>query len=228
MEKLKPEIVIFDVDGVLVDVRESYHRTIVDTVRYFTGRRIPRSEIHRWKNRGGYNDDWKLTHALVRSLNHRIPYETVKAQFERFYWGEHSNGNVARERWELPRAVLARLMRRSELALFTGRTHRELDHTLDRFAVRRYFRQIVTVEDVQRPKPDPDGLLCILDGADPGRALYLGDNVDDALAAKRARVPFLGVLPRGSAVRRLCVHRLRELGARAILGTITELEKHLR
>ena len=228
MAKLKPEIIIFDVDGVLVDVRESYHRTIVDTVRYFTGRKIPRSEIHRWKNRGGYNDDWKLTHALVRSLNHRVPYKTVKAQFERFYWGENLDGNVARERWELPRAALARLARRFELALFTGRTHRELDHTLDRFAMRRYFRQIVTVEDVQRPKPDPDGLLCILDGTDPGRTLYLGDNVDDALAAKRARVPFLGVLSRGSAVHRLRVHRLRELGARAILGTITELEKHLR
>ena len=102
------------------------------------------------------------------------------------------------------------------------------DHTLDRFTVRRYFRQIVTVEDVQRPKPDPDGLLRILDGTDPDRTLYLGDNVDDALAAKRARVPFLGVLSRGSAVHRLRVHRLRELGARAILGTITELEKHLR
>ncbi len=228
MEKLKPEIIIFDVDGVLVDVRESYHRTIVDTIRFFTGRRLARSEIHRWKNRGGYNDDWKLTHALVHSLNHRIPYKTVKAQFERFYWGECSDGNVARERWELPRGVLARLMRRSELALFTGRTHRELDHTLDRFAVRRYFRQIVTVEGVQRPKPDPDGLLRILDGTDPGRALYLGDNVDDVLAAKRAHVPFLGVLPRGSAVRRLRVHRLRALGARAILGTVTELEKHLR
>ncbi len=228
MEKLKPENIIFDVDGVLVDVRESFHRTIVDTVRFFTGRRLVRSEIHRWKNRGGYNDDWKLTHALVRSLNHRVPYKTVKAQFERFYWGEHSDGNVARERWELPRSTLARLARRCELALFTGRTRKELNYSLTRFAVRRYFRHMVTVEDVKRPKPHPDGLLRILEGADPGRALYLGDNVDDALAAKRAGVPFLGVLPRNSAVRRLRARRLRELGARAILGTITELEKHLR
>jgi phosphoglycolate phosphatase-like HAD superfamily hydrolase len=33
-------MLIFDVDGVLVDVRGSFHRTILDTVHYFTGRRV--------------------------------------------------------------------------------------------------------------------------------------------------------------------------------------------
>ena len=46
--KLSPKLVIFDVDGVLVDVRGSFHKSILDTVRYFTGRRATYAEIHQW------------------------------------------------------------------------------------------------------------------------------------------------------------------------------------
>jgi HAD superfamily hydrolase (TIGR01548 family) len=218
------ELVIFDVDGVLVDVSESFHRTTIETVRYFTGRRVSRAEIHRWKNRSGYNDDWKLTTAWIRSLGRRVAYEEVKRQYQRFYWGKNGNGNVARERWLLPLTLLRRWSRRAELGIFTGRTRRELRHTLERFGVARHFRGIVTLDDVERPKPAPEGLLRILDGRDPTLVLYAGDNVDDALAARRCGIGFIGVLPRNSDARRLRARRLRELGAKIILGHVSELE----
>ena len=227
MVKPAIELVILDVDGVLVDVRESFHRTTVQTVRHFTGRRVSRAEIHRWKNRSGYNDDWKLTTDWVRSLGRRVSYEEVKRQYQRFYWGESGEGNVARERWLLPRARLRHWAQRAELAIFTGRTRRELGHTLARFGVARYFRRIVTLDDVRRSKPAPEGLLRILDGRDPVSAVYAGDNVDDALAAQRCGIAFLGVLPRNSAARRLRAARLRQLGAQAILGHVSELEEWL-
>ena len=227
MVKPAIDLVILDVDGVLVDVRESFHRTTVQTVRHFTGRRVSRAEMHRWKNRSGYNDDWKLTTDWIRSLGRRVSYEEVKRQYLRFYWGERGEGNVARERWLLPRARLRRWARRAELAIFTGRTRRELGHTLARFGVARYFRRIVTLDDVRRSKPAPEGLLRILDGRDPVSAVYAGDNVDDALAAQRCGIAFLGVLPRNSAARRLRAARLRQLGAQAILGHVSDLEEWL-
>lgn len=220
-------LLIFDVDGVLVDVRGSFHESIVQTVRHFTGRRVARSEIQRWKDRSGYNDDWRLTTDWIRSLGRRVSYAEVKEQFQRFYWGENGRGNVSRERWLPARARLRRWSRVAELAIFTGRTCRELQHTLERFAVEPYFRRIVTMDDVERPKPAPDGLRLILGGRDPALALYLGDNVDDALAAQRCGVAFLGVLPRNSEARRVRAARLRRLGAGAILGSVNELDKWL-
>ena len=92
----------------------------------------------------------------------------------------------------------------------------------------RLFRQIVTVEEVSKPKPDPEGLLKILDGRNPSTALYVGDNVDDALAAKAAKVPFVGILPRKSWERRHRGTQLKELGALTILGKISELEGWLK
>lgn len=222
------QVLIFDVDGVLVDTRGSFQRTTLEVVRFFTGRRVTRAELHRWKNRPGYNDDWKLSHAWVRALGGDFEYEEVKRKFQEIYWGVNNTGNVRLEKWLLPRPSLGRLTKMAELAIFTGRIHRELDYTLDRWNVRDFFTQVVTVEEVTNGKPHPEGLLTILGERNASLAVYVGDNVDDSLAAKSAGIEFIGVLPRGSQERRLRGTRLRELGAKTILGEISELESWLR
>jgi HAD superfamily hydrolase (TIGR01548 family) len=224
--KLAPKLIIFDVDGVLLDVHGSFHKTIVDTVHFFTRKRVAFAEIHQWKNRSGYNDDWRLTTDWVASLGPAIPYEVVKAQFQKFYWGTKSKpGNVARERWLITHARLERWSRRAELALFTGRTRRELIHTLKGTPADGIFRRAVTMDDVKKGKPDPEGLRLLLNGMPRRKALYLGDNIDDALSAKRAGVPFLGVLPHGSDAHSARAERLRDLGAIDILHSVRDLEK---
>jgi HAD superfamily hydrolase (TIGR01548 family) len=222
-----PSLIIFDVDGVLVDTRGSFQRTTLQTVRLFSGKRVTRVELHRWKNRPGYNDDWKLSHAWVRSLGGEFDYDEVKRKFQEIYWGKDHRGNVLQERWLLPRRVLSRLAHRAELAIFTGRTKQELDYTLERNKVRKFFRAIVTVESVAKGKPDPEGLLQILRGRNPCNAVYVGDNVDDALAARAAGIPFLGVLPARSEERRQRAARLRKMGAMAIVGDVSKLEAWL-
>ena len=59
-------LLVFDMDGVLVDVTESYRETIARTVEHFTGARPTHERIQEVKNAGGWNDDWKLSHHLVR------------------------------------------------------------------------------------------------------------------------------------------------------------------
>lgn len=222
-----PQIIIFDVDGVLVDVRQSFHRTLIQTVGYFTGQRVTGAEIHEWKNRGGYNDDWKLSHAWIQSLGGKNSYEEIKAKFQEFYRGKNDSGNVSREKWLLPKAAMRRLAKKYELALFTGRTRQELDYTLDRIGVREFFREIVTVESVKNPKPDPEGLQILLNGRDPAAALYLGDNIDDARASQAAKVPFVGVLPYRSEARRQRMGSLESVGAIRVIGNVNQLESWL-
>src|SRR6202162_3996049 len=180
--KFHPSVIIFDVDGVLVDTRGSFQRTTLETVEFFVGKRVSRRELHRWKNRPGFNDDWKLSTAWVNAMGKNIGYQEVKNKFVKIYWGQNGKGNAAREKWLLPAANLRRLAKVAELSIFTGRIRRELDYTLDRWKVRQFFHRIVTVEDVAHPKPNPEGLLEILAGRRRSLAMYLGDNVDDVLA----------------------------------------------
>ena len=227
--KLEPKLIIFDVDGVLVDVHGSFHRSILDTVKHFTGRRFTYAHIQQWKSRSGYNDDWRLSTDWINSLGGKVEYAQVKRRFQKIYWGTNgTRGNVWRERWLVPPRRLARWAERAELALFTGRTRRELRHTLEQFGVTKLFPRVVTMDDVEHLKPHPEGILRLLKGADPRDALYLGDNLDDALASKRAGVPFLGVLRHDSEAHRLRAAQLRRYGARIILNSTNELEKHWR
>ncbi|HEX3120418.1 MAG TPA: hypothetical protein VHP80_15085, partial [Candidatus Acidoferrum sp.] len=59
--KLHPKILIFDIDGVLIDVRATYWRSAIETVRHLSGKRVTYADLHKWKAKPGHNDDWRMT-----------------------------------------------------------------------------------------------------------------------------------------------------------------------
>ena len=72
----------FDMDGVLVDVSRSYRRAVEETVEQFTGRQLLPSTIQRYKNLGGFNDDWKLTHAIITDTGMSVPLSRIVDAFQ--------------------------------------------------------------------------------------------------------------------------------------------------
>src|SRR5437899_10717272 len=74
---MQNRFLVFDMDGVLVDVSESYRETIQQTVERFTGKRVSRETIQEWKNRGGWNDDWALSTAMIRDHGVNAQYDEV-------------------------------------------------------------------------------------------------------------------------------------------------------
>ncbi len=226
MVEEKRALVILDMDGVLVDVRPSYHRAILETVRHFTGCRVAEEEIGRFKVRSGFNDDWKLTHAWIHELGGKAGVREVVTHFQQLYRGRNFRGYIRLERLLADRRALGRLGRAADLAIFTGRPREEALYTLRRFRIRNRFARIVALED-GRPKPHPDGLRRLANGRRRSRVLYAGDTADDALAAGRAGVPFLAVVDPQAPRRALRVRELRRLGARAILESVNEVGRWL-
>ncbi len=222
------KILIFDVDGVLVDVRGSFWLSALETMRYLTGKPVPWSELHRWKSKPGNNDDWSMVSNWATALGRPTTYEEARAAFQQFYWGKNGKaGNVRKEKLVVTPRQIERWARRFELNLFTGRTRQEFSYTFDRWPATQRFRTVITMDDVKRKKPHPDGLLKILGRRDPATALYVGDNVDDALAARDAQVPFMAILPPGTFEYRKRAARFRELGALSLLPRATALSDWL-
>lgn len=224
-----PEILIFDVDGVLVDVRESYWRSALETMRFLTGERVTWAELYKWKNKPGNNDDWSMVSNWATALGRPTTYEEARDAFQQFYWDYDGRpGNVRREKILVTPRQVARWARRFELNLFTGRTRQEFTYTFKRWAGTRHFCTVVTMDDVARKKPHPDGLLKILDGRNPRTALYVGDNVDDGLAAKAAGVRFMAILPARIYGYRRRAAQFRELGALALLPRAVAINAWLK
>jgi HAD superfamily hydrolase (TIGR01548 family) len=59
------DAVVLDIDGVLVDVADSYRRAIVESVDRLYGRTIDRADVQRFKDAGGFNNDWDVTDAVA-------------------------------------------------------------------------------------------------------------------------------------------------------------------
>jgi phosphoglycolate phosphatase-like HAD superfamily hydrolase len=111
--------------------------------------------------------------------------------------------------------------------LFTGRNRREFEYTFSKWPGTAYFRKVITMDDVRKIKPHPEGLYKILGKRDPASALYLGDNIDDALAARDAGVPFAAIIAPEEHHYRQRASKFRELGAIALLPRETDVNKLL-
>jgi HAD superfamily phosphatase len=225
--KLDPKILIFDVDGVLVDVRETYWRSGLQTVEHLTGKRPTWAEFYEWKRQPGNNDDWMMVSRWATALGVPTTYEQAREAFQPFYWGQDGKlGNVQKEKLLVTPKIIEKWSRNRELNLFTGRTRQEFTYTFEKWPAARSFRTVITMDDAKK-KPNPEGLRLILDGRNPKTALYVGDNVDDALAANAARVPFLAILSKKDLDYRQRAKRFRDLGALGLLERARDLNRFL-
>lgn len=82
------------------------------------------------------------------------------------------------------------------VALFTGRGRPSTDMLLARMGLDALFEATVTGEEAARPKPAPDGLLRVLEmlGERAESAVYVGDTLKDAAAARDAGMAAIGAL----------------------------------
>lgn len=218
-------LLIFDMDGVLVDVTESYRETIARTVEHFTGAPVTRAQIQDLKNQGGWNDDWRLSHHLVTTAGVDVPFDELKAHFQSLFLGNGSDGLIVREQWVAQPGKLEKLNQQFRFAVFTGRPGYEAALTLGRFAGDLAFDPVVTMESVQHHKPAPDGLLQILSASPGCQAFYVGDTVDDARCARAAKIPFIGIAAPANPRYLDLVFLFQEERAYAIVDNINYLEE---
>jgi len=187
---ISSKLIIFDMDGVLVDTRKSYDEAIKETVCCFTGKNISNNDILSLRDKGNYNNDWRLTRDLIRKSRREVTLEEVKVVFQKRLLGNDFNGLILKEEWRADRHLLKRLSCKYPLAIFTGRLRQEAMFTLDRNNVSGSFAMVITSDDLpeDRQKPDPKGIKCLLSEFSAEISIYIGDTVDDINAASAAGI----------------------------------------
>jgi len=95
--------IIFDFDGVLVDISQSYRQTIRRVVDYYfleilglegeRGKLATLGDVQRFKDTGLYNNDWNLTHAIITYylalLMRKIQQRRILQDFTKRFSGIH-------------------------------------------------------------------------------------------------------------------------------------------
>jgi len=222
--------ILFDVDGVLVDVSASYRKAIQETVRFFADKPALPAEIQGLKELGGYNNDWDLTEAILRQRGKNLRREEIVQKFQELYLGsENKMGFIENEKWLLPKRELAALHAEHRLGIVTGRPRFETNHVLKKFTVEGFFDVVVAMEDYpqEKAKPDPTPIQIALEKLGIQKAVYVGDGVDDVVAAKNAGIHAFGCIPPGVAAEPLA-KLLLKCGAEKVLGNIREMKVALQ
>ena len=91
-------LILFDIDGVIRSVENSYRLSLKKTVYKFSGWEPSYTDIDNAKNEGIWNNDWDLSLELIKrcikkgNLNLEIPpREEIVKCFEKFYFGGDPN-----------------------------------------------------------------------------------------------------------------------------------------
>ncbi len=214
---MKIDGVIFDMDGVLVDVSQSYRVAIEKTANFFLGRsdlsiKVTQEEVMMIKNLPGFNNDWDATYVLIVLLSKGVKkdkfsnaiknlpainkktkeYKKIQKTFQTFYQRLNS-----KEKCLISKELLARLINMNlKLGIATGRPRKEALHAINNFNLQTFFPEyyIVALEDTAKEKPLPDSLLEVKKRMQVEKPIYIGDTISDVIAAKKAKMPcvFIG------------------------------------
>jgi len=221
---MPPEAILFDMDGVLVDVDLSYRMAIKKTAEFFVKEEISFDEIQSYKDKGGYNDDWNLTEAIILSRKKKITKIGIINIFQQFYLGRDFDGFIQNEQLIIDPHILEKISEDFKLGIVSGRPRKELDYTLKRFKISKYFDVTISMDDTKdKGKPDPYGINLALKALKSNRAVYIGDTIDDVIAAKAAGIIPIAILPDNATNYKKRKDKFIKFGAKHILQNANEV-----
>ncbi|HEX7048819.1 MAG TPA: HAD family hydrolase [Longimicrobiales bacterium] len=201
-------VVLFDLDGTLINTRRLYMACYRRAVLPYVGRELTQEEILALRPR-----------SELRFLRDVVGEERLAACMEDFYraYAELHDEYFRGIYDGVPEMLATLRTARARLGIVTGKSRRSWELTRAREALGR-FDVLVFDDDVIEPKPDPEGLRLALDrlGADPGAAFYVGDSASDLEAAAAAGVrPAAALWAKGEDDREAFLRRIASFDAPA-------------
>ncbi len=164
--------IVFDMDGTLVDT----FQLNLKSFNYAVKKTLSAEEILAIP--GG---------TLEEELASYVPPADVSRAIERYHAHYKHHFNSETRVFHGIRALLFRMHARGvRLAVCTGASRRIANFTLAQSGLSYYFPTVVTGNDVDKPKPDPEGLRIAMEriGAHSDQAVYVGDHPNDIRAAR--------------------------------------------
>ncbi len=155
-----PRAAILDFNGVIAE-DEPLLADLFDRLLQGFGRRLDRS---RYFTELAGLDDLAIVRRLLADAGQPADEHAARAQLARkIAWYKEA---VARELPVAPHTIefVRALAARVPLAVASGAVREEIEFVLERAGLRDLFPIVVSLEDVTRGKPDPEGFLLALEG----------------------------------------------------------------
>lgn len=177
--------IIFDFDGTLADTLPIVYKSFQHIFDKYM--QLDKSPEDIKAMFGPAENDIIRTHFPEKHI------EAAIAQYHDYYWTNHDQWV---ERSQEIEDLLAWIRKKGlKLAIMTGKGRKSLDLSLKALEMTDWFDMTVTGDEVEKPKPDPEGIHKILKELNtlPEKAIFIGDSNSDIIAGKRAGIETIGV-----------------------------------
>lgn len=180
-----PDIVVFDLDGTLVDSIPGLTLAVNQVLAHLGRRALSADEVRGMVGEG-------LDMLLARGL--AATGEALDPGSLRSLWFEVYGATVEEGTRPYPgaQALLDRLRDQGcRIGLCTNKPQAPTEQILATLGWRGRFGSVLGADAVPRRKPDPDHLLRVVAALGPGRAAYVGDSITDVQTAQAAGIPIV-------------------------------------
>lgn len=176
----KINTVLFDFDGTIMNTNKVILQSWQHTFRTVEGKERPEEEI--------ISTFGEPLHITMEKLLPQIPAEEGIQIYRNYH---HDKFDDLIELFPGILELLEKLKTRGyKTAVVTSRLRHTTEIGLEKYDMVKYFDTIVTCEDADKFKPDPEPLNIALErlGSKPEESVMLGDSMFDILCAKNAGV----------------------------------------
>lgn len=186
------DLVIFDLDGTLVETAPEITDAVNDTLRAYGWPEVDEDQVARWI---GHGTGALLVQAIARAsgrapelVRASLELAAIGAVYDRFY--AQRCGTRSRFYPGVRQTLDTLRAAGTKLALVTNKETRYTERVLDAHHLRDVFDRVVCGDTTATRKPDPSGVLSCLREfeIDPARAVFVGDSSIDADTARRAGI----------------------------------------
>lgn len=179
--KDKLKALLFDFDGTLLDSFTVHYEIYKKMFAHFG------IQINKMKFLNSYSPDWYKTYKAMGLQ--KKDWESAN-----LIWleeAEKQNPNLLTGVQE----TLSLLYNRYNLGIVTSGSKRRVVKDLERTGIKHFFKTIITGDDIQTPKPSPEGIdLALMNlKLQPNEVIYIGDAYADFEMAQAAGISFIGV-----------------------------------
>lgn len=172
--------IIFDFDGTVVDTNEIVIQSWQHTYRTLEGKEHPREEIVS-----------TFGEPLWISMERAFPDRDVDECVAIYRGFQKNHFNEEIKLFPGMRELIIELKARDyEVGIVTSRTRDTTINGLNKFGLMDYIDDIVSCDDTDKHKPDPEPVNIALRHfkTEPSQAIMIGDSMFDILCAHNARV----------------------------------------
>lgn len=178
--KIKPDAILFDMDGVLVDSMDSWFLSLNTALKAFKLDEISRDEfIEKYWGHDLYDnlDRMGLDHKIGRLCNN--------------IYGE----NICYIKLDSNTKYILYKLKYYKKGLITNTPKDSAFRVLEKFDIEHFFDVVITSDDVNKAKPNPEIVLkaCKVLGVEPDKVILVGDTDSDIKAGKAANCIVVGL-----------------------------------